>query len=94
MSSARAKVTALLQRAIESHHRFEQEQLHGERDEAWPAWYADYLLEHHLRASLRREVSAEELTALLERSTEAHRGAAARTSWAAYTAGEIIARFG
>ena len=92
--TALSRVTALLQRAIDSHHRFEQEQLQGVYDLDWPAWYAGYLLEQHLGASLRRQVSAEELAALLERSTKTHRMEAARLSWAKYTAREIIARFG
>lgn len=33
-----------LEQAGEAHHRYEQDVLHGQRDEAWAGWYAAYLL--------------------------------------------------
>ena len=33
-----------LQQAGEAHHRYEEDYLDGQRDEAWAGWYAAYLL--------------------------------------------------
>ncbi len=93
-----SKVTALLQQAIEGHHRFEREQLNGEYDREWPAWYANHLLQNGLGRVLRREISAAELAALLEQSTQEHRAVgggadAAAVSWAEFTAGRIVSRW-
>jgi hypothetical protein len=38
------ELARLLREAEEAHGRYEQEELGGERDEDWPAWYAEYIV--------------------------------------------------
>jgi hypothetical protein len=41
-------VAALLREAEHAHGEYEVATLGGVRDEAWPVWYATYLLDHGL----------------------------------------------
>jgi hypothetical protein len=38
------ELTRLLREAEEAHGRYEKEELGGKRDEDWPAWYAEYIV--------------------------------------------------
>jgi hypothetical protein len=44
-----AAIAALLREAAAAHAEYETNVLQGVRDEAWPAWYATWLLEHGIR---------------------------------------------
>lgn len=39
-----AELAGLIEAASEAHHTYETTELGGERDEAWPLWYADYIV--------------------------------------------------
>jgi hypothetical protein len=38
------ELTRLLREAEEAHGRYEKEELGGKRDEDWPAWYAEFIV--------------------------------------------------
>jgi hypothetical protein len=38
------ELTRLLREAEEAHGRYEKEELGGERDAEWPAWYAEFIV--------------------------------------------------
>jgi hypothetical protein len=39
------RLAELIQEAEEAHAEYEEEELGGERDEKWPVWYAQYIVE-------------------------------------------------
>lgn len=39
------ELAALLREAEEAHGAYEKEELGGERDEEWPAWYAEFIVD-------------------------------------------------
>ncbi len=84
-------VGALLGEAEEAHGVYETNELGGVYDEAWPAWYARWLVDHGLGHVLGREVSADRLADLLRGSFEDFKTLDPSTagSWAAYTAQRI-----
>lgn len=83
------EVQALLKQAQEAHHLYESEELHGERDEQWPAWYADFLLNNGLDELFGSQKSADELSEWLQ---AAARAAGKDDDWAAFTAAFLIER--
>ena len=62
-------VATLLREAEREHGVYEQLVLSGVRDEAWPLWYAKFLLEHGLAKVLpgAETVGAKRLAAMLKR---------------------------
>jgi hypothetical protein len=60
-------VATLLREAEQAHALYEQTALGGVRDEAWPTWYANFLLQHGLATVLPGAGTAgsEKLAALL-----------------------------
>ena len=51
-SADRAAIVALLEDVESAHGNYETNTLGGVRDDAWPQWYASYLLEHGLAEQL------------------------------------------
>jgi hypothetical protein len=68
-TTAEQAIAALLREAETAHGAYETTVLGGVYDEAWPAWYAAYLLDHglrdHLPGAARLDVS--NLAAMLAR---------------------------
>ena len=62
-------VAALLREAETAHGAYETNDLAGVYDEAWPAWYAAYLIEHGLSDHLpgAESLDVATLTAMLTR---------------------------
>jgi hypothetical protein len=59
-------IEALLQQAEQAHGVYEAEQLNGVYDEAWPRWYADYVVEHDLSDLLGHEAEPPRVATFLE----------------------------
>jgi hypothetical protein len=38
------ELTSLLREAEKAHGQYEKEELGGERDEDWPSWYAEFIV--------------------------------------------------
>jgi hypothetical protein len=86
------KLTALLEQAASAHHVYESEELKGVRDEQWPAWYADYLLNNGLDGLLASQADSDEIAAALEQITQQQKQEGNSQPWAAYTAAQLVAQ--
>ena len=84
-------VAALLGEAEEAHGVYETNELGGVYDGAWPAWYAQWLVDHGLGVVLGREISADRLADLLRGSFEDFKALDPATAgpWGTYTARRI-----
>ena len=87
----RQSVAALLGEAEEAHGVYETNELGGVYDEAWPDWYAQWLVDHGLGVVLGREISVDRLADLLRGSFEDFKtlDPSMAGSWGAYTARRI-----
>ena len=90
-----AAIEALLVQASDAHHVFERDELHGDYDEAWPAWYGRHIAENGLAAALGRDITGDEIGAYLQRTWETFRDMDPKPteSWAAWTAMQIARHF-
>ena len=88
-----AKIARLLAQAGAAHHHFEQTVLNGVYDEAWPAWYAGYLLDNGLGELLAEQPSQEQLAQFLDHSNEARKQQTPEPAWADYTAEALVGWF-
>src|SRR5262245_27447039 len=87
------QIAALLSQAGSVHHQFEQTVLRGVYDQEWPAWYADYVIQHGLRELLPRPVTVESLAQFLAENYEVYQRENSKLGWADYTAQEIAAKW-
>jgi hypothetical protein len=88
-------VAALLRAAETAHGAYETNEVAGVYDEAWPAWYAAYLLEHGLNDQLpgAERLDVATLTAMLTRlAADYERGEQTRP-WPDIYAQGIVAGF-
>jgi hypothetical protein len=86
-----ASIDALLVQTMEAHGRFEESELQGVYDQAWPRWYATYAVEHGIGALVGHDLTSDQLAAFLASSnTEFERADPKPTDpWATYTARRI-----
>ncbi len=87
-------IANLLSQAGSAHHVFEQTILKGVYDQEWPAWYAQYVIEHGLNDLLGRPVTVEQLGRFLAENYELYKRENSKLSWADYTAQQINENFG
>jgi hypothetical protein len=83
---------ALLTAAGEAHSVFERDELGGVYDEAWPAWYARWAVDHRFAAAFGREVSSEDLAKYFTDTWEEIRSTDPKATepWAAIMARRIV----
>lgn len=88
-------VAALLEEAEAAHGAYETNVLGGVYDEAWPAWYASYLLDHGLGDHLPRDehIDLDALTALLARLAADYERGDKTIPWPDAYARRIVAEF-
>ncbi len=86
-------IDALLVRAAAAHGEFEETELQGVYDQAWPRWYAAYAVEHGLGGLLGHPISIDRLAEFLASSNAEYERTEPelREPWATYTAGRITA---
>ena len=86
-------VRTLLDEAEAAHGVYETTELGGVYDQAWPAWYARYAVEHGIGEQLGHPVSTEILADLMARAFTDFKEAdpALAESWAVYMARRIAA---
>lgn len=87
------QITALLSQAGSAHHHFEQTVLKGVYDQEWPAWYADYVIQHGLGELLSTPVTVEPLAQFLAEDYEVYKRENSKLDWADYTAQQIAAHW-
>lgn len=87
-----AQLTALLNDTESAHGRYEATELEGVYDEAWPAWYGRYAVEHGLGEIIGHPVTAEEAGAFLERTYAEYGDADPKPDepWAEYLARRML----
>ena len=83
----------LLVEAEAAHGVYETTELGGVYDQAWPAWYARYAVEHGIGEQLDHPVSTETLAELMARAFSDFKEAdpVPAESWAVYMAQRIAA---
>ena len=89
------EVAALLREAETAHGAYETNALGGVYDEAWPAWYAAYLLDHGLGDHLPGAESLDitNLTAMLARLAADYKRGEQTRPWPDIYAQGILAGF-
>jgi hypothetical protein len=83
----------LLVEAEKAHGAYEAEQLNGVYDEAWPRWYAAYIVEHGLPDLLGHEADAPRVAAFLEEAFADFERLDPKPAepWSSYIAGRMAA---
>lgn len=86
-------IDALLVRAAAAHGVFEETELQGVYDQAWPRWYATYAVEHGIGALVGHPVTIDRLAEFLASSNVEYEKIEPelREPWATYAAGRISA---
>ncbi|MBE7555460.1 MAG: hypothetical protein HS126_30790 [Anaerolineales bacterium] len=87
------QIAMLLSQAGSAHHHFEQTALKGVYDQEWPAWYADYAIQHSLGELLPTPVTVEQLGRFLAENYEVYQQENSKLGWADYTAQQIAAHW-
>lgn len=77
----RDELAQRLSNAGAAHGEYEMTALHGEYDEQWAEWYADFLLGHGWNDVLTRVWTPSELAAALRQANADHRANAAQQPW-------------
>ena len=85
------QIDALLVQAGEAHGRYEETELNGVYDQAWPRWYAAYAIEHGIGDLLGHPVTTDQLAVFLDSSNRdlERIEAELREPWATYTARRV-----
>ena len=89
-------IAALLREAESAHGAYEATVLGGIRDEAWPIWYANYLLDHGLSEHLSGEtaLTVDQLADMLSDLAADYEREQPTTPWPDAYARAILAQFG
>jgi fructosamine-3-kinase len=91
MTQTNAKeIAALLNRAGEAHHEYEQTVLKGIYDQDWAMWYAEYAIAHGLELLLNQRLTKAQLSLFLSEINQKYNQEQSRQSWAEYTAKKIV----
>jgi hypothetical protein len=80
----------LLRQAGAAHGEYESTVLNGVYDEAWPTWYADWLLAHGFNDLVQRSYTLAELAALLRDLNQQHRASGSTQDWADFYAERML----
>jgi hypothetical protein len=87
-----SEVSSLLATTETAHGLFEAEALNGQRDEEWPQWYAQFLIQNGLPELLNetpgagKARSVEQLAGLLAEADISHKATAPNERWQDYYA--------
>jgi hypothetical protein len=94
-TTAEQAIAALLREAETAHGAYETTVLGGVYDEAWPAWYAAYLLDHGLRDHLPggESLDVANLAAMLARLAADYEQGDKAVPWPDVYARRIVAGF-
>lgn len=89
MEKAR-EIKHMLINTVQHHHQYQEEQLGGEYNLGWADWYAEFLLENGLEEVWGREISAEELAAVLNKLDEEYNSEEREENWPTYYAARMV----
>ncbi|HEU5099761.1 MAG TPA: hypothetical protein VFU22_12110 [Roseiflexaceae bacterium] len=85
------EIANLLDTTQAAHGAYEEHELNGVYDQAWPAWYAAYLVEHGIGDLLGQAITAEQLARLLKQYDEDYRAQQRQEGWPIYYAAQLLA---
>jgi hypothetical protein len=85
---------ALLNRAGHAHGQYETTVLNGVYDTDWHRWYARWAVDNGLNAFVPQPMDADQWSEILFTINADHQQTNRQESWAAYTARQILARYG
>jgi hypothetical protein len=85
------EIANLLDKTQAAHGAYEERELHGVYDQAWPAWYAAYLVAHGIGDLLGLAITAEQLARLLKQYDEGYRAQQRQEGWPDYYAAQLLA---
>ncbi|MCG3211223.1 MAG: hypothetical protein FOGNACKC_04862 [Anaerolineae bacterium] len=91
--NAVTQIARLLSQAGSAHHQYEQTILKGVYDQEWPAWYANYVIEHGLANLLNQEVTAGQISQFFIESYQIYRKEGSNLGWVDYTAQQLVEKF-
>jgi hypothetical protein len=87
LSEHRQALEGLLERAEQAHAEYEAAELDGVYDQAWPRWYATFLVEHAVGELIGRPATVDQLERLLADSWADQQAEARQAEpWSTYTA--------
>ena len=90
-SADQSAIVALLEDVESAHGTYETNVLGGVRDEAWPEWYASYLLAHGLSERLGNHIlSQENLATRLTQLDAEYRQAQPNVPWTEFYARSLL----
>ena len=75
------EVSYLLQLADQAHHKYEVQVLHGERDDNWYEWYAEYLIGHGIDRVLEEMLTVDRLAKFLSVMDEIRKSSSDSMDW-------------
>jgi hypothetical protein len=84
------EIANLLDTTQAAHGAYEERELNGVYDQAWPAWYAAYLVEHGIADLLGLASTAEQLARLLKQYDEDYRTQQRQAGWPDYYAAQLL----
>lgn len=87
------EISHLLARAGAAHHTYEQTVLKGASDQAWPAWYAAYVIDNGLNELLPQPITVPQLSQFLTESNQRYEQTDKRQTWADFTATDLVRHF-
>jgi len=91
---AEEAIARLLEQAQAAHHEYEESELQGVYDDEWPAWYAQYVIEHGLTEEVSQPITFDGLGEFLKESYARYVQSDRKLSWQAFTAAEIRETYG
>ena len=84
-------VKHLLIKTVQNHHQYQETQLKGEYNTAWSDWYANFLLENGLVELWGRDISQDDLAALLNQLDVDYNSEQREENWPIYYAAKMVA---
>lgn len=88
--SERTALADLLRRTQSAHHEHQVNDLGGKRNEDWPQWYAQFLVDNGIADFVGRKPKQAELASLMKQSSETFEAAGSQGEWADFVAGELL----
>lgn len=86
----RSAAVRQLEAAGAAHFVYEKNDLHGEYDQQWAEWYADYLIANGWNDLFENAWGVEDLSVALRESDAAHRAHSPNARWTEFYAPRLL----
>lgn len=84
------EIKQLLIKTVNNHHQYQESNLKGEYNINWSDWYAKYLIENGLEELWGREISQDELAAMLTQLDADYNSEEREMHWPGYYAERLV----